>query len=116
MSHSISKDTDSGDAAGNRGSRHPAVPLSQNNMDTPEHKTIYEIGLAIRKQVVGEDYVANALEKGSSDFLRPLQQLATVPIIYLFSIIALVFEYALILTLGSRLGHSIDAAWTGTQD
>jgi hypothetical protein len=54
------------------------VPLSQNNMDTPEHKTLYEAGLAMRKQVVGEDYVANTLEKGSSDFLRPLQQLATV--------------------------------------
>ncbi|KIN03989.1 hypothetical protein OIDMADRAFT_40102 [Oidiodendron maius Zn] len=46
-------------------------------MDSPEHKTIYERGLAIRKQVVGEDYVANALEKGRSDFLKPLQQLAT---------------------------------------
>lgn len=54
------------------------VPLSQNNMDTPEHKALYEAGLALRKQVVGEDYVANTLEKGSSDFLRPLQQLATV--------------------------------------
>jgi 4-carboxymuconolactone decarboxylase len=55
-----------------------AVPLSQNNMDTPEHKTLYERGLAMRKLVVGEDYVANSLEKGSSDFMRPLQQLATV--------------------------------------
>lgn len=49
-----------------------------NNMDTPEHRTLYEQGLAIRKQVVGEDYVENALEKGKSDFLRPLQQFATV--------------------------------------
>jgi 4-carboxymuconolactone decarboxylase len=32
----------------------------------------------VRKKVVGEDYVANALETGSSDFLRPLQQYATV--------------------------------------
>lgn len=47
-------------------------------MDTPEYQVLYERGLEIRKQVVGEDYVANALEKGSSDFLRPLQQLATV--------------------------------------
>jgi hypothetical protein len=57
------------------------TPLSQNNMDTPEHQSLYEAGLAMRKQVVGEDYVATALEKGSSDFLRPLQQLATVLII-----------------------------------
>jgi 4-carboxymuconolactone decarboxylase len=54
------------------------VPLSQNNMDAPEHETLYQTGLAMRKRVVGEDYVANALEKGSSDFLRPLQQFATV--------------------------------------
>jgi 4-carboxymuconolactone decarboxylase len=32
----------------------------------------------MRKKVVGEDYVARALEKGSSDFMRPLQQFATV--------------------------------------
>lgn len=34
----------------------------------------------MRKKVVGEDYVANALEKGSGDFMRPLQQFATVSI------------------------------------
>ena len=27
---------------------------------------------------MGEDYVANALEKGKGDFMRPLQQFATV--------------------------------------
>lgn len=32
----------------------------------------------MRKKVVGEEYVAGALEKGSSDFMRPLQQFATV--------------------------------------
>jgi 4-carboxymuconolactone decarboxylase len=47
-------------------------------MDAPEHDALYQQGLAMRKRVVGEDYVANALEKGSSDFLRPLQQFATV--------------------------------------
>lgn len=56
----------------------PDTPIGVNNMDTPEHRTLYEQGLAIRKQVVGEDYVENALEKGKSDFLRPLQQFATV--------------------------------------
>jgi len=54
------------------------VPLSQNNMDTPEHQELYAKGLEMRKKVVGEDYVAGALEKGKSDFLRPLQQFATV--------------------------------------
>ncbi len=47
-------------------------------MDTSIHQTLYEEGLKIRRQVVGEDYVENALEKGKSDFLRPLQQFATV--------------------------------------
>jgi 4-carboxymuconolactone decarboxylase len=47
-------------------------------MDAPEHDALYQQGLAMRKRVVGEDYVANALEKGSSDFLRPMQQFATV--------------------------------------
>lgn len=47
-------------------------------MDTPEHQTIYEKGLEIRKKVVGEEYVEKALEGGKSDFLRPLQQFATV--------------------------------------
>ncbi|PSS27735.1 hypothetical protein M430DRAFT_131555 [Amorphotheca resinae ATCC 22711] len=46
-------------------------------MDDPAHETLYATGLAMRKRVVGEDYVAAALEKGSSDFLRPWQQLAT---------------------------------------
>jgi hypothetical protein len=54
------------------------VPLSINNMDTSHHQILYAQGLEIRKKVVGEDYVANALEKGGSDFLRPLQQFATV--------------------------------------
>ncbi|PMD24949.1 hypothetical protein NA56DRAFT_642750 [Hyaloscypha hepaticicola] len=53
------------------------VPLSQNNMDTPVHQSLYAQGYEMRKKVVGEDYVARALEKGSSDFMRPLQQFAT---------------------------------------
>ncbi|KAE9381506.1 putative 4-carboxymuconolactone decarboxylase [Stipitochalara longipes BDJ] len=54
-----------------------SVPLSQNNMDTPLHQSLYAQGYEMRKKVVGEDYVAKALEKGSSDFMRPLQQFAT---------------------------------------
>jgi len=52
------------------GNEKKAVSLKENNMDTPEHQALYEKGLEIRKRVVGEDYVENALEKGSSDFLR----------------------------------------------
>ncbi len=47
-------------------------------MDTPVHQSLYAQGYEMRKKVVGEDYVATALEKGSSDFMRPLQQFATV--------------------------------------
>jgi hypothetical protein len=47
-------------------------------MDTPLHQSLYAQGYEMRKKVVGEDYVAKALEKGSSDFMRPLQQFATV--------------------------------------
>ena len=47
-------------------------------MDAPEHVSLYIQGLEMRRKVVGEDYVENALEKGKSDFLRPLQQFATV--------------------------------------
>jgi hypothetical protein len=54
------------------------IPLSQNNMDTALHQSIYAQGYEMRKKVVGENYVAKALEKGSSDFMRPLQQFATV--------------------------------------
>ena len=116
MSLSTGKGADFGDVAGNPDHHDTAVTLSQNNMDSPEHKTIYERGLAIRKQVVGDDYVANALEKGRSDFLRPLQQLATVQITPLFSIRVPGFEHALILMLGSRLGHSMDTTRVRAQD
>jgi 4-carboxymuconolactone decarboxylase len=47
-------------------------------MDTPLHESLYAQGYEMRKKVVGEDYVAKALENGSGDFMRPLQQLATV--------------------------------------
>ncbi|PMD39910.1 CMD-domain-containing protein [Hyaloscypha variabilis F] len=46
-------------------------------MDTPLHQSLYAQGYEMRKKVIGEDYVAKALEKGSSDFMRPLQQFAT---------------------------------------
>ncbi len=55
-----------------------SVLLSENNMDTPVHQELYAKGYEMRKKVVGEEYVANSLEKGKSDFLRPLQQFATV--------------------------------------
>jgi hypothetical protein len=55
-----------------------STPLKENNMDSPAHKELYDKGYEMRKKVVGEEYVAAALEKGSGDFMRPLQQFATV--------------------------------------
>lgn len=64
----------------------PKTPLKENNFDSAsEHKKLYETGLQIRKQVVGEDYVERSLENGSSDFLRPIQQFATVSTVHLTS-------------------------------
>lgn len=61
-------------------------------MDTPEHQALYAKGLEMRKRVVGEDYVAASLEKGKSDFMRPLQQFATVCTYFFpFSAVALNF-------------------------
>jgi hypothetical protein len=87
MSLSTNRDADSGNEA--------AVSLSHNNMDAPEHQAIYEKGMAMRMQVVGEDYVANALAQGSTDFLRPLQQLATVIISSSFVSLMLALFYSL---------------------
>jgi hypothetical protein len=61
------------------------VDIAENNMDDKAHQTIYGRGYDMRKRVVGEEYVANALEQGSSDFLRPLQQFATVRYLLLSS-------------------------------
>lgn len=53
-------------------------------MDTPEHVSLYTQGLQMRRKVVGDEYVDNALQTGKSDFLRPLQQFATVSVLYSF--------------------------------
>jgi hypothetical protein len=52
--------------------------LKTNNMDAPPHKEIYEQGFEMRKRVVGEEYVERSLKASGSDFMRPLQQFATV--------------------------------------
>ena len=91
-------------------------------MDTPEHVSLYMQGLEMRRKVVGEDYVENALEKGKSDFLRPLQQFATVGIIDPYHSLfwgGLSYLDGKVETnskAGIRLGHHLDKAWSGTQD
>ncbi|KAI1612230.1 4-carboxymuconolactone decarboxylase [Exophiala viscosa] len=41
------------------------------------HKTLYEQGLQIRSEVTGAEHVQRSLQNGSSDFARPMQELAT---------------------------------------
>lgn len=41
------------------------------------HKKLFELGLDLRRKVVGNDYVDNALAGGSSEFARPMQELVT---------------------------------------
>lgn len=41
------------------------------------HKTIFEEGLKLRRQVNGAAYVDNALKNNLSDFNRPMQELVT---------------------------------------
>ncbi|KAL2826564.1 CMD-domain-containing protein [Aspergillus pseudoustus] len=41
------------------------------------HAALFEQGLQVRREVVGEEYVNNALKNGSSSFSRPQQELVT---------------------------------------
>jgi len=66
------------------------TPLKENSFDSPEHQKLFETGLEKRKEVVGEDYVERSLTNGSSDFLRPIQQYATVCIEHLLLTLLLV--------------------------
>jgi 4-carboxymuconolactone decarboxylase len=41
------------------------------------HKDLFEAGLAVRRSVVGDEYVNRALENGSTEFSRPGQEMVT---------------------------------------
>jgi 4-carboxymuconolactone decarboxylase len=69
--------------------------LKTNNMDVPPHTEIYEQGYEMRKKVVGEEYVERSLKASGSDFMRPLQQFATVCPVCLFSTCLLLVTYLL---------------------
>jgi hypothetical protein len=90
--------------------------LKTNNMDAPPHKEIYEQGYEMRKRVVGEEYVERSLKASESDFMRPLQQFATVCFVCLFST-ALVSGYLsieIIFISGSlNLMHGVFFCWGG---
>ena len=84
-------------------------------MDTSVHQSLYEQGLEMRKKVVGEDYVATALEKGSGDFMRPLQQFATVSSALLLFFFKQLDLMDLICTLGDQLSGSTICSYTEKQ-
>jgi 4-carboxymuconolactone decarboxylase len=41
------------------------------------HQKLFEVGIAERRTVVGDAYVDKALQGGSSDFAKPMQELVT---------------------------------------
>ncbi|KAI5241418.1 4-carboxymuconolactone decarboxylase [Aureobasidium subglaciale] len=41
------------------------------------HSTLYDAGLEMRNKVAGKEYVDRALANATSDFARPMQELAT---------------------------------------
>lgn len=57
-----------------RSTEQPLLRIEEN--DTPMDKEIYETGLRIRKEVLGEEYVDNAI-KNATDFNRHFQELVT---------------------------------------
>ncbi|RMZ89283.1 hypothetical protein DV736_g3487, partial [Chaetothyriales sp. CBS 134916] len=41
------------------------------------HRTLYEHGLKIRREVAGNEYVDRSLKNGASDFAKPMQEMTT---------------------------------------
>jgi len=41
------------------------------------HQELYDTGMVLRRKVMGDVYVDNQLQKGASEFMKPIQQLAT---------------------------------------
>ncbi|KAF8665171.1 hypothetical protein AX16_000635 [Volvariella volvacea WC 439] len=41
------------------------------------HEELYKAGMEIRRKVMGDAYVDNQLKKGVSEFMKPMQELAT---------------------------------------
>ncbi|KAF5328687.1 hypothetical protein D9619_011696 [Psilocybe cf. subviscida] len=41
------------------------------------HKELYDAGLVVRREVMGNAYVDNQLARGTSEFMEPMQELAT---------------------------------------
>lgn len=58
------------------------APLATTPAHTPAeieaaHKILYDVGVKIRYEVAGKEYVDRSLAAGDSDFMRPMQELLT---------------------------------------
>jgi 4-carboxymuconolactone decarboxylase len=51
--------------------------MSTNPNHPDIHKVLFEDGIKVRREVVGDDYVGRALANGSTEFSRPFQELVT---------------------------------------
>ncbi|KAG6917227.1 hypothetical protein DXG01_003341 [Tephrocybe rancida] len=45
--------------------------------DAEAHEELYKAGMVLRRKVMGDEYVDDQLQKGTSEFMRPMQELAT---------------------------------------
>ncbi|KAJ3497602.1 hypothetical protein NLJ89_g10329 [Agrocybe chaxingu] len=41
------------------------------------HQELYDAGMVMRRKVMGDEYVDSQLAKGTSEFMKPMQELAT---------------------------------------
>ncbi|KAJ9635313.1 hypothetical protein H2204_005874 [Knufia peltigerae] len=51
--------------------------MSSGDKVAEAHKTLYEQGIPVRTEVTGPQHVERSLQNNSSDFARPMQELAT---------------------------------------
>jgi 4-carboxymuconolactone decarboxylase len=51
--------------------------MSESKAAQEAHRTLFEEGIKIRREVAGDEYVDAALKRFSSDFSKPLQSLLT---------------------------------------
>ncbi|KAF8149551.1 CMD-domain-containing protein [Crassisporium funariophilum] len=51
--------------------------MANSNANEAAHKELYDAGIVMRRKVMGDDYVDNQLKQGVTDFMKPMQELAT---------------------------------------
>jgi 4-carboxymuconolactone decarboxylase len=51
--------------------------MAAQDKEAEAHRTLYDRGFEIRSEVAGSEHVQRSLQNGSSDFARPMQELAT---------------------------------------